>query len=68
MELKHSGPCERADAGDEDDGDSDDDPRKDTLKVFAEYLEKPAPFTVLVFEAPSSITASVSTKYWRRRR
>ncbi len=40
------------DAGDEDDGDSGDDPRKDTLKAFAEYLEKPAPFTVLVFEVP----------------
>jgi DNA polymerase III subunit delta len=40
------------DAGDEDDGDGGDDPRKDTLKAFAEYLEKPAPFTVLVFEVP----------------
>ena len=40
------------DAGDEDDGDGGDDPRKVTLKAFAEYLEKPAPFTVLVFEVP----------------
>ena len=40
------------DAGDEDESDAGDDPRKDTLKAFAEYLEKPAPFTVLVFEVP----------------
>ena len=42
------------DASDEDDEDSGsgDDPRKDTLKAFADYLEKPAPFTVLVFEVP----------------
>ena len=37
---------------DDDDSASGDDPRKDTLKAFAEYLEKPAPFTVLVFEVP----------------
>jgi len=37
---------------DDDDSGSGDDPRKDTLKAFAEYLEKPAPFTVLVFEVP----------------
>jgi DNA polymerase-3 subunit delta len=41
-----------ASEADEDDGGSGDDPRKDTLKAFAEYLEKPAPFTVLVFEVP----------------
>jgi DNA polymerase-3 subunit delta len=35
-----------------DDSDSGDDPRKDTLQAFADYLEKPAPFTVLVFEVP----------------
>jgi len=41
------------DAGDEDDeSESGDDPRKGTLKAFADYLEKPAPFTVLVFEVP----------------
>jgi DNA polymerase III subunit delta len=40
------------DAGDDDDSDGSDDPRKDTLKAFAEYLEKPAPFTVLVLEVP----------------
>jgi DNA polymerase III delta subunit len=40
------------DAGDDDDSDGGDDPRKDTLKAFAEYLEKPAPFTVLVLEVP----------------
>jgi DNA polymerase III subunit delta len=38
------------DASDDDSG--GDDPRKDTLKAFADYLEKPAPFTVLVFEVP----------------
>ena len=38
------------DADDEDD--DSDDPRKDTLKALAEYLAKPAPFTVLVFEVP----------------
>jgi DNA polymerase III subunit delta len=37
---------------DDDDGSSGDDPRKDTLKAFADYLQKPAPFTVLVFEVP----------------
>jgi DNA polymerase-3 subunit delta len=37
---------------DDDDSSSGDDPRKDTLKAFADYLEKPAPFTVLVFEVP----------------
>jgi DNA polymerase-3 subunit delta len=36
----------------DDEGESGDDPRKDTLKAFADYLEKPAPFTVLVFEVP----------------
>jgi DNA polymerase III subunit delta len=40
-----------ASAADDDSG-SGDDPRKDTLKAFADYLEKPAPFTVLVFEVP----------------
>jgi DNA polymerase III delta subunit len=35
-----------------DDSESGDDPRKDTLQAFADYLEKPAPFTVLVFEVP----------------
>jgi DNA polymerase III subunit delta len=41
------------DGADGDDADEDsDDPRKDTLKALAEYLEKPAPFTVLVFEVP----------------
>jgi DNA polymerase-3 subunit delta len=46
----------RAKDGDASDADDDsepgDDPRKDTLKAFADYLEKPAPFTVLVFEVP----------------
>ncbi|MFZ0520803.1 MAG: DNA polymerase III subunit delta [Candidatus Acidiferrales bacterium] len=37
------------DSGDADDG---DDPRKDTLKALADYLAKPAPFTVIVFEVP----------------
>jgi DNA polymerase-3 subunit delta len=36
----------------EEEGDVGDDPRKDTLKAFAEYLESPAPFTVLLFEVP----------------
>lgn len=41
------------DGDDADDEDDDgDDPRKDTLKALAEYLAKPAPFTVLVFEVP----------------
>ncbi|MGA7030443.1 MAG: DNA polymerase III subunit delta [Candidatus Acidiferrales bacterium] len=41
------------DGADSDDGDDDnDDPRKDTLKALAEYLAKPAPFSVLVFEVP----------------
>jgi DNA polymerase-3 subunit delta len=41
------------DGDDSDDEDDDsDDPRKDTLKALAEYLAKPAPFTVLVFEVP----------------
>jgi DNA polymerase III subunit delta len=47
----------RAKDGDASDADDDvsasgDDPRKDTLEAFADYLEKPAPFTVLVFEVP----------------
>lgn len=40
------------DGDDSDDGDDGDDPRKDTLKALAEYLAKPAPFTVIVFEVP----------------
>ena len=36
----------------DDDSSSGDDPRKDTLKALADYLEKPAPFTVLLFEVP----------------
>lgn len=41
------------DGDDRDDADDDsDDPRKDTLKALAEYLAKPAPFTVIVFEVP----------------
>jgi DNA polymerase III subunit delta len=39
-------------SGEDDDGESGDDPRKGTLKAFADYLESPAPFTVLVFEVP----------------
>jgi DNA polymerase III subunit delta len=47
------GRAKDGDASDSDDDDSSgDDPRKDTLKAFADYLEKPAPFTVLVFEVP----------------
>jgi DNA polymerase III subunit delta len=47
------GRAKDGDASEADDADSGgDDPRKDTLKAFAEYLEKPAPFTVLVFEVP----------------
>lgn len=47
------GRAKDGDAGEaDDDNDTGDDPRKDTLKAFAEYLEKPAPFTVLVFEVP----------------
>jgi DNA polymerase-3 subunit delta len=48
------GRAKDGDASDADDDDSSggDDPRKDTLKAFADYLEKPAPFTVLVFEVP----------------
>jgi DNA polymerase III subunit delta len=43
----------RAKDGDESgDADDGDDPRKDTLKALAEYLAKPAPFTVIVFEVP----------------
>jgi DNA polymerase III subunit delta len=44
----------RAKDGDnsDDEDDHSDDPRKDTLKALAEYLAKPAPFTVLVFEVP----------------
>ena len=41
----------RARDGDDSD-DADDDPRKDTLKALAQYLAKPAPFTVIVFEVP----------------
>ncbi len=40
------------DGDDSDGGDDGDDPRKDTLKALAEYLAKPAPFTVIVFEVP----------------
>ena len=40
------------DADGENESDGGDDPRKDTLKAFAEYLESPAPFTVLVLEVP----------------
>jgi len=47
------GRAKDGDASEADDDDSGgDDPRKNTLKAFAEYLEKPAPFTVLVFEVP----------------
>jgi len=47
------GRAKDGDASDQDDDDSGgDDPRKDTLKAFGDYLEKPAPFTVLVFEVP----------------
>jgi len=47
------GRAKDGDAIEADDDDSGgDDPRKNTLKAFAEYLEKPAPFTVLVFEVP----------------
>jgi DNA polymerase III subunit delta len=48
------GRAKDGDASDADDDDSasSDDPRKDTLKAFSDYLEKPAPFTVLVFEVP----------------
>ncbi len=49
------GRAKDGDASDEADDDasaSGDDPRKDTLKALANYLEKPAPFTVLVFEVP----------------
>jgi DNA polymerase III subunit delta len=47
------GRAKDGDASDADDGSGGgDDPRKDTLKAFADYLEKPAPFTVLVFEVP----------------
>jgi DNA polymerase III subunit delta len=47
------GRAKDGDASDDDNaGESGDDPRKDTLKAFADYLEKPAPFTVLVFEVP----------------
>jgi DNA polymerase III subunit delta len=48
------GRAKDGDASDADDDDSSggDDSRKDTLKAFADYLEKPAPFTVLVFEVP----------------
>lgn len=43
----------RAKDGDESgDADEGDDPRKDTLKALGEYLAKPAPFTVIVFEVP----------------
>jgi DNA polymerase-3 subunit delta len=41
-----------ASGADDDDSASGDDPRKGTLKAFADYLHKPAPFTVLVFEVP----------------
>ncbi|MFZ0886131.1 MAG: DNA polymerase III subunit delta [Candidatus Acidiferrales bacterium] len=40
------------DGDDSEDGDDGDDPRKDTLKALADYLAKPAPFTVIVFEVP----------------
>ena len=48
------GRAKDGDASDSDDDDSSsgDDPRKGTLKAFADYLEKPAPFTVLVFQVP----------------
>ena len=49
----------RAKAGadvDDDDDDSDSagegDERKETLKALADYLDSPAPFTVIVFEVP----------------
>jgi DNA polymerase III subunit delta len=46
------GRAKDGDTSDQDDDSAADDPRKDTLKAFADYLEKPAPFTVLVFEVP----------------
>ncbi|MFZ3217859.1 MAG: DNA polymerase III subunit delta [Candidatus Acidiferrales bacterium] len=46
------GRAKDGDAAAEEDSDDGDDPRKDTLKAFADYLQSPAPFTVLVFEVP----------------
>jgi DNA polymerase-3 subunit delta len=46
------GRAKDGDASDADDDIDSDDPRKGTLKAIADYLEKPAPFTVLVFEVP----------------
>lgn len=40
------------DAGEAEDSDDSDDPRKETLKAFSEYLDLPAPFTILLFEVP----------------
>jgi DNA polymerase-3 subunit delta len=40
------------DAADADESDDADDPRKETLQAFSAYLDKPAPFTVLLFEVP----------------
>ena len=40
------------DAADADESDDADDPRKETLQAFSAYLDKPAPFTILLFEVP----------------
>src|SRR5271156_4614966 len=40
------------DAAESDDSEDADDPRKETLQAFSAYLDKPAPFSILLFEVP----------------
>ena len=40
------------DTGEAEDSDDSNDPRKEALKALSEYLDSPAPFTVLLFEVP----------------
>jgi DNA polymerase-3 subunit delta len=40
------------DGSESSDSEEGDDPRKETLQAFSEYLDSPAPFTVLLFEVP----------------
>ena len=49
IEVKKRDDDDAAESGDSEDA---DDPRKETLQAFSAYLDKPAPFSILLFEVP----------------
>jgi DNA polymerase III subunit delta len=49
IEVKKRDDDDAAESADSEDA---DDPRKETLQAFSAYLDKPAPFTILLFEVP----------------